>query len=207
MSTSQSQQTVAILRISLAEIDDKERQLESIPNAVKTSPEAGDLWKNWSWCITVINGSNWRTSIRFHWYSKKATGKKAALDELAVLKSAKQVHSNKVLTINNLGQKTNEIEADALVTNQPNIILGILTADCAPVLAFDPINNIIAAIHIGWKGAIKNILSNTIDTFIAMNANTQNIKLAIGPCIGPMSYEVKNDFYEKYHFKCFATRF
>ena len=48
MSTSQSQQTVAILRISLAEIDDKERQLESIPNAVKTSPEAGDLWKNWS---------------------------------------------------------------------------------------------------------------------------------------------------------------
>ena len=109
------------------------------------------------------------------------------------LKTAKQVHSNKVLTINNLGQKTNEIEADALVTNQPNIILGILTADCAPVLAFDPINNIIAAIHIGWKGAIKNILSNTIDTFIGMNSNTTNIKLAIGPCIGPMSYEVKKD--------------
>ena len=114
------------------------------------------------------------------------------------LKTAKQVHSNKVLTINNLGQKTNEIEADALVTNQPNIILGILTADCAPVLAFDPINNIIAAIHIGWKGAIKNILSNTIDTFIGMNSNTTNIKLAIGPCIGPMSYKVKKDFYDKF---------
>ena len=114
------------------------------------------------------------------------------------LKTVKQVHSNKVLTINNLEQKTNDIEADALVTNQPNLILGILTADCAPVLAFDPINKIIAAIHIGWKGAIKNILSNTIDTFIAMNANTQNIKLAIGPCIGPMSYEVKNDFYDNF---------
>ncbi|MCH2678367.1 MAG: polyphenol oxidase family protein, partial [Alphaproteobacteria bacterium] len=54
------------------------------------------------------------------------------------------------------------------------------------------------AIHIGWKGAIKNILSNTIDTFIAMNANTDNIKLAIGPCIGPMSYEVKKDFYYQF---------
>ena len=114
------------------------------------------------------------------------------------LKTVKQVHSNKVLTINHFKQNTSEIEADSIVTNKANIILGILTADCAPILAFDPINNIIAAIHIGWKGAIKNILSNTINTFIAMKSDAANIKLSIGPCIGPKSYEVKKDFYDKF---------
>jgi hypothetical protein len=114
------------------------------------------------------------------------------------LKTISQVHGNKVLIINNLEQKTSNVEADAMVTNKPNIILGILTADCAPVLALDPINRIVAAIHIGWKGAIKNILSNTIDIFIDMGSDVKNIDIAIGPCIGPKSYEVEEDFYNKF---------
>ena len=78
------------------------------------------------------------------------------------LKTVKQIHSSKVLYIDNLNYETSKIEADSIITNKPNIVLGILTADCAPVLLFDPKNNIIAAIHIGWQGAIKNILTNTI---------------------------------------------
>ena len=100
------------------------------------------------------------------------------------LKTVKQVHSNKVLIIKNFQENTSEEEADSIITNKPNIILGILTADCAPVLLFDPINNIIAATHIGWQGAIKNILTNTIDVFKKMKSKTKNIKLSIGPCIG-----------------------
>ena len=85
-----------------------------------------------------------------------------------------------------------------MITNQSNIILGILTADCAPVLAYDPTRSIIAAIHIGWKGAIKNILSNTIYEFKNMGSNIKNINIAIGPCIGPKSYEVEEDFFNKF---------
>jgi len=114
------------------------------------------------------------------------------------LKTVKQVHGNKVLTVNHLKQNTFKIEADSMITNKSNIILGILTADCAPVLAFDPVSKIIAAIHIGWKGAIKNILSNTINTFITMKSEVKNINLSIGPCIGPKSYDVKKDFYDKF---------
>ena len=104
------------------------------------------------------------------------------------LKIVNQVHSNKVVVVNNLKDITSKIDADAIITNKPNIILGVLTADCAPVLACDPLNNIIAAIHIGWKGAIKNILSCTIDSFVSMKSDAKNIRLAIGPCIGPESY-------------------
>ena len=114
------------------------------------------------------------------------------------LKIVNQVHGNKILIVNNIRQITSKIDADAIITNKPNIILGILTADCSPVLVVDPIRNIIAAIHIGWKGAIKNILSNTIDSFIGMKSEVKNIRLAIGPCIGPESYEVQKDFYKKF---------
>ncbi|PPR17024.1 MAG: Laccase domain protein YfiH [Alphaproteobacteria bacterium MarineAlpha9_Bin3] len=114
------------------------------------------------------------------------------------LKTVKQIHSSKVLYIDNLNYETSKIEADSIITNKPNIVLGILTADCAPVLLFDPKNNIIAAIHIGWQGAIKNILTNTIKSFIEMKSKTTNIKLSIGPCIGPKSYNVKEDFYDNF---------
>ena len=93
------------------------------------------------------------------------------------LKIVNQVHGNKILIVNNIRQITSKIDADSIITNKPNIILGILTADCSPVLVVDPIRNIIAAIHIGWKGAIKNILSNTIDSFIGMKSKVKNIRL------------------------------
>ena len=114
------------------------------------------------------------------------------------LKTIKQVHGNKIVIVSDLKKETSTIEADAMITDKPNIILGILTADCAPILVLDYEKNIIAAIHIGWKGAIKNILTKTLKAFIKMGSKINDINIAIGPCIGPESYEVKKDFYDKF---------
>ena len=118
--------------------------------------------------------------------------------KIANLKTINQIHSNKVKIIENIYDDTFNIEADALVTKSPNIILGILTADCAPVLIQDPLKNIIAAVHIGWKGAFSKILEKTIVSLNDLGADVNDLKLAIGPCIGPESYEVGHDLYIKF---------
>jgi YfiH family protein len=85
-------------------------------------------------------------------------------------------------------------ETDALITNQKSIILGILAADCVPILLFDPVNRVIAAIHSGWKGTLKNIAGKTIES-MALNFNCipQNIFAGIGPSISCERYEVGNE--------------
>ena len=118
--------------------------------------------------------------------------------KLENLKTTKQTHSNKILVINNYKEEVNNINADAMITAIPNIVLGIVTADCAPVLAYDFKNNIIAAIHMGWKSSYKDILELTINKMINLGCNVNNISLSIGPCIGPQSYEVGDEFYEKF---------
>jgi len=118
--------------------------------------------------------------------------------KLKNLKTINQIHSNKVIIIENSKENTDNLNADALITKIPNIILGILTADCAPILIYDKKEKIIAAIHIGWKGAYNNILEETIKKMIVLGANIHNLLLAIGPCIGPKSYEVKKDFIDKF---------
>ena len=93
-----------------------------------------------------------------------------------------QIHSNKILTITNYLKtpKNDEIKADAIVTNQKNLIIGIKTADCVPILLFCPDNDgIIAAIHAGWSGAKDNIISNAIDAMPKtgiLNIQTQNLE-------------------------------
>jgi len=73
-----------------------------------------------------------------------------------------QAHSASVVTINNASQTTSDLEADALVTSTPNLLLAIKTADCVPILFYDPKNDIIAAAHAGWKGAVLGILDHTV---------------------------------------------
>ncbi len=85
-------------------------------------------------------------------------------------------------------------QADALVTNQTGIALGILTADCVPVLFCDPTLRVIGAAHAGWKGAIAGVTDNTILAMETLGAKRENITCAIGPCIGYDSYEVSEDF-------------
>jgi len=84
--------------------------------------------------------------------------------------------------------------ADAMVTNMPGMVLGILTADCAPVLFSD--GRVIGAAHAGWKGAVGGVLENTIAAMQKLGAAPQYITAAIGPCIAQQSYEVGPDFVE-----------
>jgi len=84
--------------------------------------------------------------------------------------------------------------ADGVVTTRPRLVLGILTADCAPVLLADGKAGVVAAAHAGWRGALGGVLSNTVATMVEQGARLDRIIAGIGPCIGPRSYEVGPEF-------------
>jgi len=81
-----------------------------------------------------------------------------------------------------------------MVTDRPAIALGILTADCAPVLFADMSARVIGAAHAGWRGALGGVLEATVAAMAALGARTERLQAAIGPCIGPDSYEVGPEF-------------
>lgn len=108
-----------------------------------------------------------------------------------------QVHSPTCLIIEKpLGGE--RPEADAMATNVPGIILGILTADCAPVLFCDPEANVIGAAHAGWRGAFGGVIHNTVEKMISLGAKPERILAAIGPCAGWQSYEVDPAFRDNF---------
>ena len=84
-------------------------------------------------------------------------------------------------------------QADAMVTERPGIALGIVTADCAPVLLADACARVIGAAHAGWRGALAGVLEATVAAMAAIGARPERIQAAIGPCIGARSYEVAGD--------------
>lgn len=83
--------------------------------------------------------------------------------------------------------------ADAMVTNTPNLALGISTADCTPILLADVQARVIGAVHAGWRGAVAGIIGMTIEKMRSLGAKTENIAAAIGPVIRQQSYEVGQD--------------
>lgn len=103
-----------------------------------------------------------------------------------------QVHSNIAVYVDVEGK----FEGDALVTDKPNIALGILTADCTPILFEDAEKGLVAAAHAGWKGARFGIIENTVK--LMKEKGAVNISAAIGPCIQHSSYEVDKSFYEDF---------
>ena len=111
--------------------------------------------------------------------------------------SMNQTHSNNVTVINNANKHIQKINSDALVTNQRNIGISVLTADCVPVLIYDEVNQIIAVIHAGWRGALGGIIRNTFNEINKIGKNGK-INVAIGPCINAHNYEVDQDFYLKF---------
>ena len=108
-----------------------------------------------------------------------------------------QTHSNKVVVINNLNKHIQRIDSDALITNQKNIAISVLTADCVPILIYDEVNQIIASIHAGWRGAVNGIIENTLNEMKKISKNGK-INVAIGPCINIENYEVGQEFYVKF---------
>ena len=107
-----------------------------------------------------------------------------------------QLHSNKIFFINQSSKK--KLLGDGLATNTRGIAIGILTADCAPILFFDNKKKIIGAVHSGWRGAYKNIGKKMINFFKKKGSNLNDIIAVIGPCISQNNYEIKNDFKAKF---------
>tara|TARA_R110000824_G_scaffold3839_13_gene18430 strand:- start:1545 stop:2306 length:762 start_codon:yes stop_codon:yes gene_type:complete len=105
-----------------------------------------------------------------------------------------QIHSADVVTVTGPIPLDQRPQADAMVTNQPNLLLGILTADCVPVLFHDSQANVIGAAHAGWKGALAGVTDNVITAMEALGSDRDNIACAIGPCIAQSSYEVDTAF-------------
>lgn len=106
------------------------------------------------------------------------------------LVTANQAHTADVVTVTAPWAADARPTADAMVTTTPGLALGILTADCAPVLLADRKQGVIGAAHAGWKGALGGVLENTIARMIELGAKPKNIVGALGPCIGQRSYEV-----------------
>jgi len=114
-----------------------------------------------------------------------------------MLLSLPQIHSDKVVTVREPWE-TERPQADAMVTDQPGIALGVLSADCAPVLFVDREAGIIGAAHSGWKGALGGVLEATIEAMLALGARRDRITAVIGPAISQRVYEVGPEFVERF---------
>ena len=109
----------------------------------------------------------------------------------------KQTHSSKVIRINesNLDQI---IEADGIITSLNNIVLGILTADCAPIFIYDDKNKFVCNLHSGWKGSLNNISQKAMKIFDKYQIKRKNLIAIVGPCLGVKNYEVDKHFQKKF---------
>ena len=112
----------------------------------------------------------------------------------AVLVGVYQVHGADVATVTQAWPDADRPHADALVTDRPGVLLGILTADCAPVLFADVAAGVVGAAHAGWKGALAGVTDATLAAMEALGADRARIAAAIGPCIARASYEVDDAF-------------
>lgn len=105
-----------------------------------------------------------------------------------------QIHSPDVVTVTAPWADADRPKADALVTDQRGLLLGVLTADCAPVLFHDAGAGVIGAAHAGWKGAIGGVTDRTVEAMEALGADRSRIAAVVGPCIAQKSYEVDAGF-------------
>ena len=111
------------------------------------------------------------------------------------LQTLHQIHSTDVLTVTDeRWSSPGAPKADGLVTDRPGVVLGVMAADCAPVLLADADAGVIGAAHAGWKGALGGVVDTTIAAMEKLGARRERIQVAVGPCIGPGSYEVGPEF-------------
>ncbi len=114
------------------------------------------------------------------------------------LATLKQVHSATCITVDETYEPASRPEADALATREPGIILGILTADCVPVLLYDPVARVIGAAHAGWKGAFGGVAGSTVEAMRTLGSQPADIAAAVGPSILQTNYEVDCAFREMF---------
>jgi YfiH family protein len=120
-------------------------------------------------------------------------------DKLHSLKiiTPRQQHGDHCILVD---QKTDSaVDGDALVTQAPDISIGILTADCAPILFLDKVNRVIGAAHAGWRGALLGVIGATVNKMAELGSNPKNINAAVGPCVSKESYEVDEAFRKNFN--------
>jgi len=110
------------------------------------------------------------------------------------LLSVFQIHSDEVVTVDRPWTPKTRPRCDAMVTNRPGVALGVLAADCGPVLFADADAGVVGAAHSGWKGAVTGVLGNTVQAMERLGARRERIVAALGPCIRQESYEVGPEF-------------
>jgi polyphenol oxidase len=121
-----------------------------------------------------------------------------AMDRLGLtadrLLTCRQIHSAAVVTVEEPWRGDEAPAADGMVSRVPGLALGVLTADCAPVLLHDPVAQVVGAAHAGWRGALGGVIEAVVAHMEAIGAERRRIQAGIGPCIGPASYEVGPEF-------------
>ena len=128
------------------------------------------------------------------------TNRKLAVDSIlpgASLASVYQVHSPTAVIVTSAVPDAERPQADALVTDRKGLLLGIVTADCAPVLLADVEAGVVGAAHAGWRGATAGVTDQAIAAMISLGARVEQIAAAVGPCIARASYEVDHGFAER----------
>ena len=117
--------------------------------------------------------------------------------EAGALNSCYQIHST-IARVADAALGDERPEGDAIVTVTPGVACGALSADCAPVLFADPEARVVASAHAGWKGALDGVVASTVSAMQALGAEPRRIVAAVGPCIGPESYEVGLEFLDRF---------
>jgi YfiH family protein len=115
----------------------------------------------------------------------------------APIASVYQIHSPTAVIVNQAAPYAERPQADALVTERPGLLLGVVTADCAPVLLADLEAGVIGAAHAGWRGALAGVTDQAVAAMISLGARVDRIAAAVGPCIARASYEVDETFAER----------
>lgn len=114
------------------------------------------------------------------------------------LLSLSQQHTAEAVTVKKPWDATKQPQADAMVTSTPGLALGVLTADCAPVLFADGEARVIGAAHAGWRGALSGIVEATVKAMEKLGAKPARITAVIGPAISQKAYEVGSDYVERF---------
>ena len=111
-----------------------------------------------------------------------------------------QTHSTNIICLSQqmITQPLQFFHGDALITKTNKLILGIVTADCAPILFYDQKAKIIGAVHAGWKGALHDIIEKQVNAICAMGGNQEDIEAVIGPSISSEIYQIGEDFYQNF---------
>ena len=112
--------------------------------------------------------------------------------------TARQVHGVEVILARRAEPGRPSAAADALVTDHPGLALGVLSADCAPVLLADPAAGVIGAAHAGWRGALSGVIEAVVRAMLELGARPGRMTAAIGPCIAQAAYQVGPELYEAF---------